>query len=204
VETLNLSQSNFLGLALQRHNCGSYVYRALASMEALHFSFDQRLGIDSLAAALFHMRYGNLLQVINVINEDAIKLVHRRINVARHCDIYKEHGAVAAALQKRLAVFWAEDVMRCPCGADHDIGAACGLIQILKSNDARRDCAFKLFSHAAGTLVGSVGDKNGGRSLLNQVSCGELAHLASPYQEDGAPLQRSEDLARHVHGHRSN
>jgi hypothetical protein len=52
-------------------------------MEALDLRGDQGLGVAGLAAALFHVRRGHLLQVVDVVDEDAFELVHLRVDVAR-------------------------------------------------------------------------------------------------------------------------
>ncbi len=49
---------------------------------------------------------------------------------------------------------------------------------------------------------GAVGYQDGAGSLLHQMARGQLAHLARANQEDRAALERSEDLARQLDGHR--
>ena len=47
---------------------------------------------------------GDLLEVVDVVDEAAFDLVHARVDVAGDGDVDEEHGAVAAALQEVLAV----------------------------------------------------------------------------------------------------
>jgi hypothetical protein len=77
-----------------------------------------------------------LLQVVDVVNEDAVELVHLRVHVARNGDIDKKHGPVAAPMHESLAVLAAEDRMWRAGGADDDVGFAGCLVELLKWNDA--------------------------------------------------------------------
>ncbi len=54
----------------------------------------------------------HLLQIVDVVNEDAVQLVHLRIDVAWDRNVDEEHGAIAAAGQELLTMFLAEDGMR--------------------------------------------------------------------------------------------
>ena len=83
---------------------------------------NEGLGVDGLAAALVHVGGGHLLQVVDVVDEDAFELVHRRVHVAGHGNVDEEHGPVAAAMQEGLAVLAAEDGVRRAGGADDDVG----------------------------------------------------------------------------------
>ncbi len=83
-------------------------------------------GVSGAAAAFGHVRGGHLLQVVDVVDEQALELVHRRVHVARYGDIDEEHGPVAAAVQERFAVFGAEDVVRGAGGGDDDVGLGGG------------------------------------------------------------------------------
>ena len=62
--------------------------------------------------------------------------------------------------------------------------------------------ALEFLGHAAGALLGAVGDKDCACALLHQMACGQFAHLARADQEDGAALQRAEDLACQINGDR--
>ena len=67
----------------------------------------------------------------------------------------------------------------------------------------RDDRALKLLGHAAGALEGAVGDEDGACTLLDEMAGGKFAHFACADEEDGAALERAEDLARHFNGDRS-
>ena len=79
-------------------------------------------GAIGFHAAVGHMRSDNLLQVVDIVDEDAVQLVHLRIDVARNRDIDEEHRPVAAAAQELLAMLFAEDGVRRAGGADDDVG----------------------------------------------------------------------------------
>ena len=116
---------------------GASVDGALTLMEALDFACDEGFGVAGLAVALFHVGGGYLLQVVDVVDEDAFELVHRRIDVARDGNVDEEHGAIAAAMQESLSVLGAEDVVGRAGGADDDVGLAGCFVEILEWNDLR-------------------------------------------------------------------
>ena len=120
------------------------------------------LGVDGLAAALLHVGRGHLLQVVDVVDKDAVQLVHLRVHVAGHGNVDEKHGAVAAAVQEGLPVLGAEDGVRRAGGADDDVGAAGGLVKLVEWNHLRIT-ALKLLGHAARALLGAVGDQDGAR-----------------------------------------
>ena len=76
-------------------------------------------------------------------------------------------------------------------------------VELLKLDNLGTTAPSKLLGHAAGALLGAVGHQDGARALLHQVARGQFAHLARAHQEHRPPLQRAEDLARQVDGHRS-
>ena len=202
VNALDLGYANLLGLALQRHNGRRRIDCALAQMEALDFRGDECLRVNGLAAALFHVRRGNLLQVVDVVDEDAVELVHLRVHIAGHGNIDEKHGAVAPLVKKCVPMLGAEDGMRRTRGADDDVGAAGGLVKLVEFDYFRRHTAFERVGQASRSIGGSVAHKDRAGSLLDEVPSGQFAHLARAHQENGAALERSEDFARQVDGHR--
>ena len=84
---------------------------------------DDGFGGGGLAAAVGEVGCGDLLQVVDVVDEAAFDLVHERIDVAGDGDVDEEHGAVAAALHKALAVGAEEDGLRGAGGGEDDVGA---------------------------------------------------------------------------------
>ncbi len=142
------------------------------------------------------VRGGHGLQVVDVVDEDAFHLVHRRIDIAGDGDIDEEHGAVAAAMHELLAVFAAEDGVRRAGGADDDVCFRGGLVELFERNDAAIEWLGKL----ARAFEGAVGDEDGSGSLLHKMAGGEFAHFAGADEEDGAALQGSEDFAGKLNG----
>ena len=201
MNALDLGEANFFCSLLQRDDGRSGVDGALALMEALDFGGDDRLGVNGLDAALFHVRGGDLLQVVDVVDEDAVELVQLRIDVARDGDIDEEHGPVAALVKEGLAVLGAEDGMRRAGGADDDVGAAGGVIEMLEFDDLGDNGAGKLLGHAAGALGGAIADENFAGALLHKMARGNLAHFACADEKDGAALKRAEDFAGEIDGH---
>src|SRR5580698_6940578 len=108
VDAVELGLANLFCAALQRNDGGRGADRAAAFNKALDLKSDDGFSVDGFAAALFHVRGGHLLQIVDVIDEDAVEFVHLRIDVAGDGDVDEEHGPVAAAMEEGLAVFAAE------------------------------------------------------------------------------------------------
>ncbi len=141
------------------------------------------------------------LQVIDVVDKDAIEVVHLRIDVARHSDVDEEHGPIAPLVQESLPVLAAENRMRRACGADDDVGAARCIIELIECDDLGHHRAGKLLGHAARALGGAIADKDGARTLLHEMPRGDFAHFSRAHQKNSAPLERAKDFARHIDGH---
>ena len=77
------------------------------------------------------MACGDLLEVVDVVDEAAFDLVDARVDVAGDGDVDEEDGAVAAALEELLAVGAVEDLLRRAGGGDDDVGAV-GLVVELR------------------------------------------------------------------------
>ena len=120
---MQLCLANFFRALLQGDDGRRNVDGSLSQMEALDLGGDQGFRIDCLAAAFGKMRGGNLLQIVDVVDEDAFELAHLRIDVAGHGNVDEEHGAVAAAMQKGLPVLPTEDGLRRAGGADDDVSS---------------------------------------------------------------------------------
>ena len=87
------------------------------------------------AAAVGEVGGGDLLEVVDVVDEAAFDLVHAGVDVAGDGDVDEEHGAVAAALEEVLAVGAAEDF----CGAPVEVmtmsaRGAC-VVEIVEGDD---------------------------------------------------------------------
>jgi hypothetical protein len=168
-------------------------------VEALDLNGDEGFRVDSLAAAFFHMRRGHLLQVVDVVDEDTVELVHLRIDVARNGNIDEKHRPVAAAMEKCLAVLAAEDRQRSAGGADDDVGFAGGFVELFEADDF----SVELAGECACALFCPITDEDGASALLHKMAGGELAHLACADKKNSTALQRAEDFLRHFHGDRS-
>ena len=78
----------------------------------IDFAFDDVFGALGLFLAIGDVRGHGLLQIVDVVDENAVDLVHLRIDVARHRDIDEEHGTVLAAAHEHFAVFAPENSVR--------------------------------------------------------------------------------------------
>ena len=164
----------------------------------LDFGGDDVLGGGGLAAAVGEVRGGDLLEIVDVVDEAAFDLVHLRVDVAGDGDVDEEHGAVAAVGEELLAVGAGEDVAVGAGGGDDDVGAAGLGVELLEGDDfggagegggvvgdLHGDLLGDVAGDEGGLLVGAVGDQDGGRALLDEVTGGELGHLAGADEQDG-------------------
>ncbi len=117
-----------LQMLLQRHDRGHDIERLQPRQELVDLELDDGFGAIGLDAAVGDVRRDNLLQVVDVVHEDAVELVHLRIDIARHSNVDEEHRTVAAAAQKLLAMLFAEDGVRRAGGSDDDVGAIDGVV----------------------------------------------------------------------------
>ena len=83
-------------MILQRDDCGNDVQALQAGMEPSDLGFDNALGVLGFFFSADHMRADCSLQVVDVIDKDAVELVHLRIDVARDGNVDEEHGTVLA------------------------------------------------------------------------------------------------------------
>ena len=132
LDAMQFALTNLFCLALQGNDGGGEVDGALALVESLDLAGDEGLGVAGFAIAGFHVGRGYLLQVVDVVDEDAVELVHGRIDVAGDGDVDEEHGAIAAAMEEGLSMLRAEDVVGRAGGADDDVGVAGYFVEILE------------------------------------------------------------------------
>src|SRR5207253_6733936 len=95
---INLGLANGLQMLLQRDDGWRDLTRLYAPGEPIQLLFDDLLRAFGLAAAAGQISRHHRLQVIDVINENAVEPTHARIHVARDGDIDEEHGTVLPPL----------------------------------------------------------------------------------------------------------
>src|SRR5215467_10505357 len=106
-----------------------------------------------------------LLQIIDVVDENSVQLVHLGIDIARHRDIYEEHGAIPATTEKQLPMLALEDGHRRSGGSNNDVRSFTMLVQIVEANRAPAEP----FRHGLRPIVGAVGDKYRSRAASDQM-----------------------------------
>src|SRR4051812_12696721 len=109
------------------------------------------------------MRRDSLLQIIDVVNKDAVQFVQSRVDIARNGNINKEHGAITAAAQEQLTMLPAKDCMRSPRRGNDNIGFVAGVVQLFKHNGL----PMKLLRELHGAVIGAVSNKNRSGSMRN-------------------------------------
>ena len=163
---------------------------------------DDVLGGFGLAATVGEMGGGDLLEVVDVVDEAALDLIHAGVDVAGNGDIDEEHGAAATALEEVLAVGAGEDLLGGAGGGDDDVGAFSLIVEGVEGDDGGgAGGAAELVGDLLGAGLGAVGDEDGGSTLLDEMTGGEIGHLAGTDDEDGLALEATEDLAGQVHGY---
>ena len=136
-----------------------------------------------------------LLQIVDVVGEDAVELAHLRRNVAGDGDVDEKHWTVLAAREELLAVFAAKDRVGRARRGDDDVGAVARVIQVLELDGL----AVKPLRQSDRTIVGAIRDEDGRAAMSHQVAGGEFAHLAGADDEDRLPFQRPENLFGQLH-----
>src|SRR6185369_10563259 len=124
---------DILKIFLQRQNSRHDIERLHALGKALDFYLYDALGFGGFLLAIGKMRGHNLLQVVDVVHEDAIDIIHGGIYVARHGDVDEEHWPVAATCHETLAMLFAEDGNRRAGRSDDDIGLICSVVELFKT-----------------------------------------------------------------------
>ena len=196
VDAAQFCLADFLGLALEGDDGRRDVDGALALVKALDLSGNEGLGVSGLAAALGEVRGGDGLQVVDVVDEDAVELVDGGIDVAGHGNVNEEHGPITAAVHELLAVLAAEDGMGRTGRADDDVSLGGGFIELIEGDDS----AIEGFGELASALECAVGNEDGAGSLLDKMAGGKLAHFTGANEKDGAALKGAEDLAGQLDG----
>ena len=208
------------GGLLQGDDDGDGVAGLQALVVELDLAGDDGFGGGGFSAAVGEVGGGDLLQVVNVVDEAAFDLVHEGIDVAGDGDVDEEHGAVAAEFEEALAVGAEEDGLRRAGGGEDDVCAGGLVVELVEWDDlggageARAvdgngavgelhgDLIGDLAGELRGALRGAVGDEDGGCSLLDEMARGEVGHLARADDEDGLAAQAAEYLAREIDGDR--
>ena len=99
----------------------------VAGLEALlilgYLFGDDVFGGLRFPAAVGEVGLGDLLEIVDVVDEAAFYLVHAGDDVAGNGDVDEEHRAVAAALEKVLAVGAVEEFLGGTGAGDDYVGA---------------------------------------------------------------------------------
>src|SRR5271169_5013391 len=185
---------------LQRHDGRHYVKRLQPRLELVHLELDDGLGAIGFGSPVGDMRGHHLLQVVDVVHEDTVELVHLRIDIAWHRNVDEEHRAVAAAAQELLAVLLVKDGVRRASRGDDDVGAIDCIVKLVESNRF----AVKLLGQYGGAIVGAVADEDFVCAMSQQVARGEFAHLACSDEVNALAFEIAEDLFGQFYGDRGN
>ena len=193
---LQLRGADRLEPLLQLDDGRHRILRDEALAEAVDLVGHDLLRFLRLLQAQLAVGVGDVLQVVDVVEEGAVDVGDGRIDVARHGEIDQEEVAHAARGARALDVRALDHEMRRRRGGDDDV--ACGEIRLdaaelngLAAEALRQlDCA----------VVRAVGDEDLLEAEFAEVFRGQLAHLACAEEEDLQALQLAEDLLRQLDG----
>ena len=95
------------------------------------------------------------MQIVNVVNEDPVQLVHLRIDIARYGDIDEKHRAVLSSLKELQSVLASEDRMRGTRRGDDDVRSVRRIVELVKADRFALESARQFHR----TIVRPVRDK---------------------------------------------
>src|SRR5437660_9197498 len=90
---INLGLANGFEMVLQADDGGNHVESLKASVESVDLTIDDCLSLIRFLLAIRNVGTDRLLEIVNIVDEDTVQLVHLRIDVAGNGDVNKEHSA---------------------------------------------------------------------------------------------------------------
>ena len=97
-------------MLLQTDDHGPDLARAHPRLETLNFFRDDLVGFSRLIHAAFQILIDHALQIVDVVQEDVVEFVDRRLDVARDGDVDEEHRPVPARLDDLLHLVFAQQI----------------------------------------------------------------------------------------------
>ncbi len=162
LEAAQFALADFFGLFLQGDDGRGHVDGALTLMKALDLACNQGFGVAGFPAALGHVRGGHLLQVVDIVDEDAFQLVTAGSTSRGTAMSMKNMGR----LRRRCRKAWACSRRKMGCGAPVEVMTISALagrfMKLVEGNDA----ALELIGHALCAFESAVGDEDGACALL--------------------------------------
>ena len=92
-----------LQLFLQADDGGRNFARLQAQHHALHFFANDVFGLHGDFDAAFDVGFDHTVQIVDVVQEHVVEVIHLRFDIARHRDVDQEHRPVLAPSDDRLA-----------------------------------------------------------------------------------------------------
>ena len=174
---------------LEGEDGGDGVARLKAFLVLVYFPADDGFGGGGFAAAIGEVGCGDLLEVVDVVDETAFDFVHAWIHVAGDGDVDEEHGAVAATVKELPTMGAFEDFLRGSGAGDDDVGAGALFVEGVEGDGFGMDGGTcEVGGNLLGTGFSAVGNEDRGCAVLNEMAGGEFGHLARAYEEDGFSL----------------
>src|ERR1041384_6654234 len=113
--------TDFFELLLQADDGWGDFLHVQACDHLVNFSGNNTFGTLGFLVPLFQVRVDDTLEVVDVVEEYILQVIHGGIDVAGNGDIDQEHGPVLARADDPLHILFIEDVVGGSGRGDHDI-----------------------------------------------------------------------------------
>src|SRR5438270_3675095 len=125
-------------------------------MEARNLVIDNGFCTLGFFAAIGYVRGNRVLEVVNIVDENSVQLVHLGINIARNRDIDEKHGTVLTAAEEHFTVLAAKDGVRRTGRGDDNVATITGVVKAAEFDRL----AIEFLRQPYGAVVGTVGYKD--------------------------------------------
>ena len=159
--------------------------------KGLHFLIDDLLGPHCFLEPFFEVRINNLLQIIDVVHERIVDLIHCRIDISGHGDIDEKYRLVLPPMNDLLRQILSDDEVRCACRGNDDVGADHMIGEVLERDSRTLEDLCQL--HRA--FECPVRDQNRRNTRALQMLGGKFAHLAGADDHHGFSGEIAENLS---------
>ena len=159
--------------------------------EALDLLLDHRLGLRPLGLAHAQVARHDGLQVVHVVDADALDLAAGVLDVARHRDVDEHERPPTTRAHDDLEPFRLDDRVRRGGRGDDDVG----VLQPRGQRVQRADLATEALGQRSRAVGVAVGDEDRAHALVGQRPGGQLGSLAGA-DDDHRPRRSTRSRAR--------
>ena len=194
-QPLHLRLADLFQSILEHHDRRRGFPRLQPKHQPFHLFGDDLLGLLRFLQSPIAVRLNYFLQIVNVVQEDIVDLIHRRLDIAGNCNVDQEHWTVAAYVDRTLHVLAGNDVLGRTAGGNHDVHLRQRLLELF----ILHHFAIEQSSHGIGSRARSIGHEYARSAGPPQMARREFSHLTRAHQQHLAIFKRAENLARQLH-----